>query len=126
MLSFHGLVIIATDNTNYALKDWGAFANTEVIVDNGAGSVSKFILDIIVYTKDLETLKAKLTKGTVCEIAQGDLIEYKSKGPEQSPIYFNRLKLRTHFDNMRFLKIPFYNESVADKLEINKEKQNVD
>lgn len=123
MLSFHGLVIIATDNTTYSIKEWGAFANTEVAVDNGAGGVSKYLLDIIVYTRDLETLKAKLSKGVVCEIAHGDLIEYKSKIADQQSNYYNKTRLRTHYDSMRFLKTPKYNETIADKLEFNKENQ---
>ena len=63
MLSFHGLVIVSTDDTAYVQKDWGAFANTKVIVDNDSGGVTEYLLDIIVYLKDLQILKSK--SGTI-------------------------------------------------------------
>lgn len=115
MLSFHGLVIICTDNSTYTVKDWGAFVNTEVIVSTADHTVSKYLLEIIVYLKNLDELKSKLTKGTVCDISHGDIVEYKSKFDKET-IYYNRIRFRVHFDDIKFLKIPMYYETVADKL----------
>lgn len=111
MLSAHGLIIIAEEIQLIQNYTFTSLIKFWIASDIGEGKTQRFLLNLFVPIKELDTVKSKIQIGKVCEIVKADITEVVSKF-ENPNRFTTSITISCKLENFKFLSACIYYEDM--------------